>query len=243
MLQKVLSKTVGRTLIKSVRPVTSIVSSLPLDQKKRSMATKSGEWVSGELGQQTKGVHGGVVPDPRTGAVLTPIFYSTTFVQESVEKYLEKGYSYSRSGNPTVRALEERIAGLENGYGATCVSTGMAATTTVIMGTMNSGDHCVISDCSYGGTNRICREHFAENMGMEFDFVDFRDPEIVRAAIKPNTKLIFSETPTNPTLNLVDIEAVSAIAKEHGIIHCVDATFATPVMCRPLDHGADLTLQ
>ena len=169
------------------------------------------------MGIATDLVHGGVEPDPRTGAVLSPIFYSTTFVQESVEKYLEKGFSYSRSGNPTVRALEERIAKLENGVGATCVSTGMAATTTVIAGTMNAGDHCVISDCSYGGTNRICREHFSENMGMEFDFVDFRDLEIVRAAIKPNTKLIFSETPTNPTLNLVDIEAISAIAKEHGI--------------------------
>ena len=149
MLQNVCSKT-GRAFFKSARPATSTVAStsLPLDQKNRGMATKSGEWVSGELGQQTKGVHGGVEPDPRTGAVLTPIFYSTTFIQESVDKYLEKGYSYSRSGNPTVRALEERIAGLENGYGATCVSTGMAATTTVIMGTMNAGDHCVISDCS-----------------------------------------------------------------------------------------------
>ena len=244
MLQNVVSRTTS-ALLKSARPATSTVAStsLPLNQKNRGMATKSGEWVSGELGQQTKGVHGGVEPDPRTGAVLTPIFYSTTFIQESVDKYLEKGYSYSRSGNPTVRALEERIAGLENGFGATCVSTGMAATTTVIMGTMNAGDHCVISDCSYGGTNRICREHFAENMNMEFDFVDFRDPEIVRAAIKPNTKLIFSETPTNPTLNLVDIEAISAIANEHDIVHCVDSTFATPVICRPLDHGADLTLQ
>ena len=237
MIQSV-SKLATRTLLKAGRPAASTVSSKP-----RTMATKSGEWGDNELGQQTKSVHGGVNPDPTTGAILTPIYYSTTFIQESVEKYLEKGYSYSRSGNPTVRALEERIAGLENGYGATCVSTGMAATTTVICGTMNAGDHCVISDCSYGGTNRICREHFAVNMGMEFDFVDFRDPEIVRAAIKPNTKLIFSETPTNPTLNLVDIEAVSAIAKEHGIVHCVDATFATPVICRPLDHGADLTLQ
>jgi cystathionine gamma-lyase len=235
-----------RSLLKSGRPSTATVPlwSLPTNQEQqRSKATVSGEWVGGELGQETKGVHGGVNPDPETGAVLTPIYYSTTFVQESVDKYLEKGYSYSRSGNPTVRALEERIAGLENGYGATCVSTGMAATTTVICGTMNAGDHCVISDCSYGGTNRICREHFAVNMGMEFDFVDFRDPEIVRAHIKPNTKLIFSETPTNPTLNLVDIEAISDIAKEHGIVHCVDATFATPVICRPLDHGADLTLQ
>ena len=169
MLQNVVTRTTS-ALFKSARPAASTVAStsLPTDQKNRGMATKSGEWVSGELGQQTKGVHGGVEPDPRTGAVLTPIFYSTTFIQESVDKYLEKGYSYSRSGNPTVRALEERIAGLENGYGATCVSTGMAATTTVIMGTMNAGDHCVISDCSYGGTNRICREHFAENMNMEF---------------------------------------------------------------------------
>ena len=212
-------------------------------QQRCAKTTVAGEWVEGELGQQTVGVHAGVEPDPRTGAVLTPIFYSTTFVQESVDKYLEKGYSYSRSGNPTVRALEERIAALENGVGATCVSTGMAATTTVICGTMNAGDHCIISDCSYGGTNRICREHFAENMGMEFDFIDFRDPENIRKHIKPNTKLIFSETPTNPTLNLVDIDAVSAIAKEHGIVHCVDATFATPVICRPIDHGADLTLQ
>jgi cystathionine beta-lyase/cystathionine gamma-synthase len=236
--------TAARTAARRVHgPALRTGATLPDRSSRRSKTTASGEWLEGELGMATDLVHAGVTPDPRTGAVLSPIFYSTTFVQESVDKYLEKGFSYSRSGNPTVRALEERIAKLENGVGATCVSTGMAATTTVIAGTMNAGDHCVISDCSYGGTNRICREHFAENMGMEFDFVDFRDPEIVRAAIKPNTKLIFSETPTNPTLNLVDIEAVSAIAKEHGIVHCVDATFATPVICRPLDHGADLTLQ
>ena len=247
MMQNALLRS-ARGLLKSSKQTTSTVPLWSLStsndmEQRRTAATKSGEWVNGELGQQTKGVHAGVVPDERTGAVLTPIFYSTTFVQESVEKYLEKGYSYSRSGNPTVKALEERIATLENGYGATCVSTGMAATTTVICGTMNAGDHCVISDRSYGGTNRICREHFTENMGMEFSFVDFRDPEIVRAAIQPNTKLIFSETPTNPTLALVDLEAVSAIANEHGIVHCVDATFATPVICRPIDHGAHLTLQ
>ena len=161
-----------------------------------------------------------VSPDADTGAILTPIYQSTTYIQESIEEYLDKGFSYARTGNPTVTTLEKKIAGLESGYGAACFSTGMAATISVIAGTMKAGDHCVISDCSYGGTNRICREHFAVNMGMEFDFVDFRDPEIVRAAIKPNTKLIFSETPTNPTLNLVDIEAVSAIAKEHGIVHC-----------------------
>lgn len=204
--------------------------------------TVAGEWLEGPLAQDTTLVHAGTEPDERTGAVLTPVFYSTTFVQESVEKYLEKGYSYSRTGNPTVRTLESRIAELENGAGATCVSTGMAATTTVICGTMNAGDHCIMTDCSYGGTNRICREQFVP-LGMEFDFVDMRDPENVRKAIKPNTKLIFSETPANPTLTLVDIDAVSAIAKEHDIVHACDATFATPVICRPIDHGADLVVQ
>ena len=93
------------------------------------------------------------------------------------------------------------------------------------------------------GTNRICREHFSENMGMEFSFIDFNDIENVRAHIKSNTKLIFSETPTNPTLTLVDLDAVSALAKEHNLLHCVDSTFATPIICRPLDHGADLVVQ
>jgi cystathionine beta-lyase/cystathionine gamma-synthase len=210
-------------------------------------ATKAGAWPAGNedgaaMNLETKLVHSGVNPDGATGAVLTPIFLSTTFIQESVDKYLEKGFSYSRSGNPTVTTLEAKVAALENGFGATCVSTGMAATSTVIAATMKAGDHCVITDCSYGGTNRVCREHFS-TMGMEFDFVDFRDPENVRKAIKPNTTLIFSESPTNPTLTICDIEAVSAIAKEHGCVHVTDSTFATPVICRPLDHGADLVIQ
>ena len=191
---------------------------------------------------ETKSVHAGVNPDPRTGAVLTPIFQSTTFVQDSVEEYLAKGFSYSRQANPTVRDLETRIASLENGFGATCVSTGMAATTTVISGTMNAGDHCVITESSYGGTNRICREQFMP-LGMEFDFVDFRDLEAVKSAIKPNTKLIFSESPSNPTLRLCDVGAISEIAKDKGIAHVCDATFATPMIMRPLDHGADLVIQ
>ena len=135
-----------------------------------TFATKAGDWGEwkDELNIETKSVHAGVNPDPRTGAVLTPIFQSTTFVQDSVEEYLDKGFSYSRQANPTVRDLETRIAALENGFGATCVSTGMAATTTVISGTMNAGDHCVITESSYGGTNRICREQFMP-LGMEFD--------------------------------------------------------------------------
>merc|ERR1719191_1606406 len=197
--------------------------------------------MEGPMKQDTDIVHAAVSPNKETGAILTPLFLSTTFIQDSVAEYLAKGYSYSRTNNPTVTVLEERVAAMENGYGAVATSTGMAATTLVITTTMKAGDHCVITDCSYGGTNRICREHFTP-LGMEFTFTDFRDPENVRKAMKPNTKLIFSETPANPTLSLVDLEAVSKIAKEHGALHAVDATFATPVILKPLDHGADMTI-
>jgi cystathionine beta-lyase/cystathionine gamma-synthase len=183
-----------------------------------------------------------VSPNDETGAILTPVFMSTTFVQESVDKYLAKGYSYSRTNNPTVSMLEEKVALLEGGYGSICVGTGMAATTSCIAGFMNAGDHCVMTNCSYGGTNRIAREQFMP-LGMEFDFVDFSDMDAVKAAIKPNTKLIFSESPTNPTLQIADIEALSNLAKEKGILHVCDTTFATPYICRPLDHGADLCIQ
>merc|ERR1719464_80186 len=108
-------------------------------------APKSGEWIQKELGFSTEAVHAGCVPDEKTGAILTPIFQSTTFVQESVEKYLDKGYSYSRTNNPTVKAFEERVAAMENGFGATVSSTGMAATTILIASTMKAGDHCVIT--------------------------------------------------------------------------------------------------
>jgi len=187
-------------------------------------------------------VHAAVEPEQRSGAILTPLFLSTTFVQDSVELYLKKGYSYSRTNNPTVTALEKKLAAVENGAGACAFGTGMAATTSAISATMQAGDHCVITDCSYGGTNRSCREFFTP-MGMEFTFTDFTDPENVRKAMKPNTKLIFSETPANPLLSLCDIEEISKIAKSAGAKHVVDATFATPVMCRPLDHGADMVIQ
>merc|ERR1719437_320091 len=191
---------------------------------------------------ETDLVHAAVTPEPKSGAIITPLFLSTTFVQDSVEDYLKKGHSYSRTNNPTVTALETKLATLENGAGAAAFGTGMAATTSAISATMKAGDHCVISDCSYGGTNRSCREFFTP-LGMEFTFCDFRDPEIVRKAMKPNTKLVFSETPANPVLSLTDIEEVSKIAKEHGAYHVVDATFATPVIMRALDHGADMVIQ
>jgi len=178
----------------------------------------------------------------KTGAILTPTYMSTTYVQESVDKYLESGFSYSRTNNPTVKVLEEKVAKIENGYDSICVGTGMSATSSCINAFMKAGDHCVITNCSYGGTNRICREQFVP-LGMEFSFVDFTDPKNVEDAIKPNTKMIFSETPTNPTLTLADLDAISEIAKRHKLVHVCDSTFATPYITRPLDHGCDLTIQ
>mmetsp|Transcript_133094 Transcript_133094/g.344430 ORF Transcript_133094/g.344430 Transcript_133094/m.344430 type:complete len:419 (+) Transcript_133094:78-1334(+) len=209
---------------------------------RRAAGTKSGTWMQGPMALETDLVHAAVEPEQKSGAILTPLFLSTTFVQDSVENYLQKGYSYSRTNNPTVTALEKKLAVLENGAGACAFGTGMAATTSAISATMKAGDHCVITDCSYGGTNRSCREFFTP-MGMEFTFTDFRDPENIRKAMKPNTKLIFSETPANPLLSLCDIEEISKIAKAGGAKHVVDATFATPVICRPLDHGADMVIQ
>mmetsp|Transcript_58234 Transcript_58234/g.127830 ORF Transcript_58234/g.127830 Transcript_58234/m.127830 type:complete len:416 (-) Transcript_58234:274-1521(-) len=208
----------------------------------RRFATKSGTWMEGPKAFETDLVHAAVEPEQKSGAILTPLFLSTTFVQDSVETYLQKGFSYSRTNNPTTSALEAKLAQLENGAGACAFGTGMAATTSAISATMKAGDHCVITDCSYGGTNRSCREFFTP-MGMEFTFCDFRDIDNIRKAVKPNTKLIFSETPANPVLSLCDIEEISKVAKEIGAYHVVDSTFATPVICRPLDHGADMVIQ
>jgi len=198
--------------------------------------------MAGPLKQDTNIVHAAVSPDEKTGAILTPLFLSTTFTQESVATYLGKGFSYSRTNNPTASALEEKLAIIEGGYGASAFGTGMAATTSAISATMKNGDHCVITDCSYGGTNRSCREFFTP-LGMEFTFVDFRDLEAVKKAIKPNTKLVFSEMPANPTLTLCDLEEVSKIAHAAGAKHVCDTTFATPVMLRALDHGCDMVIQ
>eukprot|EP01065_Artemidia_motanka_P026515 TRINITY_DN3156_c0_g1_i1.p2 TRINITY_DN3156_c0_g1~~TRINITY_DN3156_c0_g1_i1.p2 ORF type:complete len:430 (+),score=160.93 TRINITY_DN3156_c0_g1_i1:65-1354(+) len=202
-------------------------------------AGKAGAWCSPPYGLETYCVHAGVTPDAATGAVLTPVFQSTTFVQESVEDYLGKGYSYSRTKNPTVEALGERITKLENGYSTALFSTGMAATITLMTATLNTGDHCIITECSYGGTNRACRKLFQEKYNISFTFCDFTKPEVVEAAIQKNTKLIFSETPANPVLTLTDCAAISKIAKKHGLIHACDTTFATPIMMRCLDHGCD----
>jgi len=214
----------------------------PAAASTRANQTKAGTWMQGQMELDTELVHAAVTPEEKTGAILTPLFLSTTFIQESVDKYLEKGFSYSRTNNPTTSALEKKLAILEKGAGACAFGTGMAATTSAISAVMKAGDHCVITDCSYGGTNRSCREFFTP-LGMEFTFCDFRDVENVRKAMKPNTKLIFSETPANPVLSLCDLDEISKIAKEAGAYHVVDSTFATPVILRPLDHGADMVIQ
>ncbi len=190
---------------------------------------------------KTREVHAGVRPDPVTGAILTPIYQTTTYVQESVEQYMEKGYSYSRSGNPTVTALEDRITALEGGAGSACFATGMSATSATMMAFLNAGDHCILSDVVYGGTHRISTKVLSR-FGIEFTFVNTAEPNNVKETIKGNTKLIFTETPANPTLKLTDISAVSEIASAREIPHVVDNTFLTPYFQRPLELGADVSL-
>jgi cystathionine gamma-lyase len=231
-----------RSAVQQISTASRSRQAVAQHQLKCAMSTKAGTWMEGPLKQDTTLVHAAVSPDEKTGAILTPLYLSTTFCQESVQKYLHKGFSYSRTNNPTTSALEEKLASIENGFGAAAFGTGMAATTSAISATMQAGDHCVISDCSYGGTNRSCREFFTP-LNMEFTFVDFRDLEEVKKAMKPNTKLVFSEMPANPTLSLCDLEEVSKIAHAGGAKHVCDSTFATPVMLRPLDHGCDMVIQ
>ncbi len=190
---------------------------------------------------KTREVRAGVKPDPVTGAILTPIYQTTTYVQESVDQYLEKGYSYSRSGNPTVAALEAKITALEGGAGSLCFATGMAATSCTLVGMLSTGEHAVLSDVVYGGTHRVSTK-VLNRWGLECSFVDTSDPANVEAAIRDNTKLIFTESPANPTLKLTDIAAISEIAQAKGIPHVVDNTFLTPYYQRPLELGADISL-
>ncbi|MBI3949330.1 MAG: PLP-dependent transferase [Acidobacteria bacterium] len=189
----------------------------------------------------TKQIHAGVEPDPVTGAILTPVYQTTTYVQESVDQYLAKGYSYSRAGNPTVRALEKKLAVLEGGADCTCFASGMAAIQAVLLAFVNAGDHVIVSDVAYGGTYRLCTKTFSR-FGVSFTFADTSSPEDVCYSLRSNTRLILTETPANPTLKLTDIAAISEIARERGIPHAVDNTFLTPYYQRPFELGADLVI-
>lgn len=189
----------------------------------------------------SKQIHAGVTPDPTTGAILTPIYQTTTYVQESVDKYLDKGYSYSRSANPTVRALELKLAELEGGVDATCYTTGMSAVNCTMLAFLKAGDHAVISDVAYGGTYRLCTQVLSR-FGIEFTFANTADPDSVRSSVRDNTKLFLTETPANPTMKFSDIAAISEISRATGAVHVVDNTFLTPYFQNALELGADLSL-
>jgi cystathionine beta-lyase/cystathionine gamma-synthase len=190
---------------------------------------------------RTKQVHAGVHPDETTGAILTPIYQSTTFVQPSVDEYMKKGYTYSRSGNPTVRALEDKLTVLEGGVDTAAFATGMAAINALFMAFLDAGAHAIISDVAYGGTYRLATQVYTR-FGVEFTFADTSDPKAVKKAVRDNTQLILTETPANPTLKLTDIRAISDIATAKGIPHAVDNTFLTPYYQRPFELGADLSV-
>jgi cystathionine beta-lyase/cystathionine gamma-synthase len=186
----------------------------------------------------TKAIHARLSPDKSTGAIMTPIYQTSTYVQEEVGKH--KGFAYSRTSNPTRKALEDNVAALENAKFGAAFGSGLAAIDCVIK-MLNPGDEVISTNDLYGGTYRIFTTIFAK-YGIKFHFVPMGDTAEVEAKINSNTKIIWVETPTNPTMQIVDIKAMSAVSKKHGIILAVDNTFATPYLQRPLDLGADIVM-
>ena len=185
----------------------------------------------------TRTIHAGQSHDPTTGAVMTPIYATSTYAQQSPG--VHKGFEYARSQNPTRFAFERCIADLEGGTQAFAFASGLAAGATVI-DLLNAGDPVIASDDIYGGSFRLFERVKRRTSGLEFSFVDLSDLAAVEAAVRPNTRMIWVETPTNPTLKLVDLAAVAAIAKAHGLISVADNTFASPYVQRPLEHGFDI---
>jgi len=186
----------------------------------------------------TRAIHAGQEPDPVTGAVMTPIYQTSTFWQESPGKH--KGYAYARGKNPTRTALEKCLASLENAKHGLCFSSGMGATDAVVK-LLKPGDEVITGNDLYGGTYRMFTKVFA-NYGIKFHFIDLSNPSNIIPYINANTKLLWVETPTNPTMQVVDIEACAAIAKTHHITFAVDNTFASPYLQNPLDLGADIVM-
>ncbi len=186
----------------------------------------------------TKVVHAGVEPDPRTGAIMTPIFQTSTYVQEAPN--VHKGWDYSRAGNPTRDALEEAFAALEGAKYGLAFSSGLAAEQAIIQ-ILKPGDHVLVCDDVYGGTGRLFRRLFAK-YGITFEFLDMTDPALVKAALRPETRLLWVETPTNPLLKVIDIQAMSDLAKSVQALLVVDNTFASPVFQSPLELGADVVM-
>ena len=187
---------------------------------------------------ETNAIHAGNKPDTSTGSVSPPIHLTSTFVQDGIGK--NKGFDYSRGTNPTRERLEKNIASLEGGYGAIAFSSGMAATTALFQ-SLKQGDHVIISRNVYGGTYRMTTQ-ILSNHGLKFDFVDTTDIQNIKNIIKPETKWIFIETPTNPMLEITDIKAVSQICHDHNLKFAVDNTFMSPFGQRPIEYGADCVM-
>lgn len=187
----------------------------------------------------TLALHAGTYPDPATGAILTPIYQTTTYRQEAVGQ--DKGFTYSRSANPTVSALERRLAALEGAEFCTCYGTGLAATTALCLALLRSGDRVVCSQAVYGGTVRLFRQ-VLEKFGVEAEFVDTSDEQAFRNALDKHTRFVFIETPANPTLRLTDIRLAANLCREARALLVVDNTLLTPALQRPFDFGADIVL-
>ena len=192
-----------------------------------------------DLALGTLAIHGGQSPDPTTGAVMPPIYATSTYAQSSPG--VHQGFEYSRTHNPTRFAYERCVAALEGGSRGFAFGSGLAATSTLLE-LLDSGDHVVAMDDLYGGSYRLFERVRRRSAGLDFSFVDMTDPAAFEAAITARTKLVWIETPTNPLLKIVDIAAIAAIAKKHGLLVAVDNTFASPILQRPLEHGADIVM-
>ncbi len=187
---------------------------------------------------ETKVIHAGIEPDPGTGAVMTPIFQTSTFVQESPGNH--KGYEYARTQNPTRTVLQNNLAALENGRYCTAFSSGMAAMDAILK-LLKPGDEIIATNDLYGGSYRLLRQVY-ENYGIHTTFTDMSDIDNIRSLVNGQTRMLWVETPTNPLLNIIDIESICSLGKSKGLLTCVDNTFASPYLQTPLDDGADLVM-
>jgi cystathionine gamma-lyase len=187
----------------------------------------------------TRAIHAGQEPDPATGAIMTPIYATSTYVQESPG--VHKGFEYSRSQNPTRFAYERCVADLEQGTRGFAFASGLAAMATTL-DLLDTGDHVVAGDDLYGGTFRLFERVRKRSAGLEFSFVDLSDPEALRRALRPNTRMVWVETPSNPLLKLTDLKAIGVIARERGLLAVADNTFASPYLQRPLEFGFDIVV-
>src|SRR3954468_14726317 len=192
-----------------------------------------------KLGLGTRAIHAGQSPDPSTGAIMVPIYATSTYVQKSPG--VHQGYEYSRTQNPTRMAYERCVAELEGGSAGYAFGSGLGAASTVL-DLLDSGSHVIAMDDLYGGSYRLFERVRRRSAGLDFTFLDLADLDAVKSAVKPNTRMIWAETPTNPMLKLVDLAKLGAFAKKRGLILVVDNTFCSPMLQRPLEYGADLVL-